>query len=313
MTYVSVIIPNYNHSKYLVQRISSVLNQTYPNFEVIILDDCSTDNSREIIERYRIHPKVVQIMYNQVNSGSTFKQWERGIEMARGEWIWIAESDDWCEPSFLETLIDGVRGNQNISLAYAQSYYMLGNNRIKWISQQRQLEAVMIGTEFIPNRMLLGNGIFNASMALFRKEIYRQISPEYTRYSFCGDWIFWGELASKGAVFISGKVLNYFRNHEGDVSGKAYQSGLYWTESLAVLDHFYKMRFIDKGELVKGYRCKYQEYRKNRKGLLPEVQAQLDKLFRAHEYFGKDRYMLLWDEYKQCVGQKIIDVLRRDL
>jgi glycosyltransferase involved in cell wall biosynthesis len=91
---VSVIIPNYNHAAYLNERIDSVLNQTFRDFEVILLDDCSTDNSREIIESYRGHEKISQIEYNEVNSGSTFIQWKKGLDLAQGDWIWIAESDD---------------------------------------------------------------------------------------------------------------------------------------------------------------------------------------------------------------------------
>ena len=74
------------------------------------------------------------IIYNEHNSGSTFKQWEKGIEMATGEYVWIAESDDWCEPSLLETLVDALKKNPNIVLGFVQSYYMKGDNLIKWIS-----------------------------------------------------------------------------------------------------------------------------------------------------------------------------------
>ena len=102
---VTVIIPNFNHARFLDERIRSVLNQTYQDFEVMILDDCSTDNSLEVINRYKNHPKVTQIVVNEQNSGSPFKQWQKGISMAKGELIWIAESDDSCEPTFLETLV----------------------------------------------------------------------------------------------------------------------------------------------------------------------------------------------------------------
>ncbi|MBC7566521.1 MAG: glycosyltransferase family 2 protein, partial [Pedobacter sp.] len=97
MPKVSVIIPNYNHSDYLHQRIESVLNQSYQDFELILLDDKSTDDSTVIITSYRDHPKVTQIIINEENSGNTFKQWEKGIAASVGELIWIAESDDWCE------------------------------------------------------------------------------------------------------------------------------------------------------------------------------------------------------------------------
>ena len=91
---VSVIIPNYNYARFLTERIDSVLSQTFQNFELIILDDCSTDNSREVIERYRSNPKVSHIIYNQSNTGSPFAQWEKGLSVARGKYIWVAEADD---------------------------------------------------------------------------------------------------------------------------------------------------------------------------------------------------------------------------
>ena len=118
---VSVIVPNYNHAQYLVQRIDSVLAQTCQDFELILLDDCSPDHSREVLERYREHPKVAHIVYNEANSGSTFKQWDKGIALARGEYIWIAESDDWCEPTLLETLLDGIHRDKDCVLSYCQT------------------------------------------------------------------------------------------------------------------------------------------------------------------------------------------------
>ena len=70
---VSVIIPNYNHQKYLKERIDSILNQTYPDYELLILDDRSPDNSMDVINLYKKHPRISQIVCNEVNSGSTFK------------------------------------------------------------------------------------------------------------------------------------------------------------------------------------------------------------------------------------------------
>ncbi|MFM7595916.1 MAG: glycosyltransferase family 2 protein [Flavobacteriales bacterium] len=101
-TLVSVIIPNYNHAPFLKERIDSVLNQSYSHVEVILLDDCSSDNSREIIEEYRRNEKVKHIVYNQKNSGNTFIQWQKGVELALGEWVWIAESDDRAHPDLFQ-------------------------------------------------------------------------------------------------------------------------------------------------------------------------------------------------------------------
>ena len=93
MPTVSVIVPNYNHAPYLRQRIESILDQSHQDFELILLDDCSTDGSRDIMESYRGDPRVSHIVYNEANSGSTFRQWDKGIELAQGECVWVAESD----------------------------------------------------------------------------------------------------------------------------------------------------------------------------------------------------------------------------
>ncbi len=87
MFLVSVVIPNYNHSAFLKKRIDSVLNQTYQNIELILLDDCSADTSRDVIEAFKDHPKVSHIVYNEVNTGNTFTQWVKEIELEIGKWV----------------------------------------------------------------------------------------------------------------------------------------------------------------------------------------------------------------------------------
>src|SRR5690606_14670397 len=94
---VSIILPNYNHASYLPDRLNSIFNQSYQNFEVIILDDCSRDVSLEILNIYKGHPKVSHFIANEVNSGSPFKQWQKGLKLAKGDFVWIAESDDYCD------------------------------------------------------------------------------------------------------------------------------------------------------------------------------------------------------------------------
>ena len=94
MPKVSIIIPNYNHATFLERRIEGVLNQSYKDWELIILDDASTDDSRSIIERFAQKHPPIQTVFNQKNSGGPFPQWNRGAEMAKGDYLWFAESDD---------------------------------------------------------------------------------------------------------------------------------------------------------------------------------------------------------------------------
>ena len=235
MPAVSVIIPNYNHAEYLQQRIDSVLAQSFQDFELIILDDCSTDGSREIIERYRQHPKLQSIVYNPVNSGSTFRQWSKGIELCRCDYVWIAESDDWCEPSLLQTLMEGLLKNPSCTVAYCQSFYVRNGNEVFYHTTTSQLSECINGLDYVNKYLIYHSTIYNASMVVFRKSTYQSIPKDYTAFRFCGDWVFWSDMVSRGDVFVSGKLLNYFRSHNTDVSTGMYTSGNSFIEQFRCL------------------------------------------------------------------------------
>lgn len=229
MPKVSVIIPNYNHAIYLQDRIDSVLNQTYQDFEVIILDDLSTDNSREIIEKYKDNPKISHIIYNDVNSGSTFKQWNKGIDLAKGEWIWIAESDDKAEKDFLETLIKGKNKDNKIVLAYSQSSRMNSEGFITgtWLTQTANNktnfsnEILEEGELFIKNNLINQNVVPNASAVLFKKSIYNDVDKVDIDIKYNSDWLFWMKILLKGKVYFTPKELNNFRYHDKSVIASA--------------------------------------------------------------------------------------------
>lgn len=237
MPKISILIPNYNHAPYLQQRIDSVLAQSYQDFEVLILDDCSPDNSREVIEKYRNNSKISHIIFNETNSGSTFLQWKKGIDLAKGEWIWIAESDDWCEPNFLETVLENIEKETVVS--FAQTYTCIENSGV-WFCEYKGkgLQYSIDGKEFVKTKMLPYNGIINASQAIFKKEYFYKISDKYLEFKYCGDWIFWVEMALLGKVNVSGKFLCYFRKHDKDLSSKYGKSGLRTLEEANALVYF---------------------------------------------------------------------------
>jgi succinoglycan biosynthesis protein ExoO len=99
---VSVIIPTYNVEKYIKQCIDSVLVQTYPHFEIILVDDCSTDNTVNIIKSYK--DSRIRLLINDVNKGPSYSR-NRAIEASKGEWIAFLDSDDWWDINRLQKLI----------------------------------------------------------------------------------------------------------------------------------------------------------------------------------------------------------------
>ena len=230
---VSVIITNYNHAPFLKERIDSVLNQTYQDFEVIILDDKSTDSSREIIEHYRKHPKVTHIVFNEENSGSTFKQWQKGFDLAKGEYIWIAESDDVAHPDFLKKLIEAINGDKKVVLAASAITIIDENGKItghESISKSRQVRRYL-SDEFIRENMLIGNHLLNASSAIFRKDILSSFPKKYTSMKSSGDYLFWIELANCGKVIEIPEELDYFRRSSSNVTPRLYASGRAFEEA----------------------------------------------------------------------------------
>ena len=245
---VSVIIPNYNHSRYLKERIESVLNQTYCNIEVIILDDCSTDRSIDIIEQYRSNTRIKQIIINESNSGSTFRQWQKGFMYATGEYIWIAESDDIAHPDFLKTIIDRMSEDENIVLGFSSMYRIdeNGNNQGVINVTSRGGKHIMRGEDFIRNNMLFGCHILNASSAIFRRKALQRVSPEYTDYVGSGDYLFWIEIARQGNVVKVNQPLDYFRNHSNKVTPRVVATGIQFEEVHRIVENIYSLGYCTK-------------------------------------------------------------------
>lgn len=243
---VSVILPNYNHSAYLDERIHSILNQSYSNFELIILDDCSLDNSMEVIQKYASCPKVSHIVANEKNSGSTFIQWDKGFELAKGEYIWIAESDDYASPDFLSKLMAHMGADPQIVLGFSSLYWVDENSRIISESPLKtyKFSPVTSGDFFIKHNMLYGCHILNASSAVFRKSVIPHIPTDYKTYRGSGDYLFWIELAKYGKVLKIEEPLDYFRIHSQKVTTRAVASGYQFVEGYQIYKRLIELGYV---------------------------------------------------------------------
>ncbi len=247
--FVSVIIPNYNHSDYLDIRINSILNQTYTNYELIILDDCSTDNSREVICKYGDNPHVSCIYFNETNSGSPFHQWEKGFSIAKGELIWIAESDDSCEPSFLQRMVEEFERNDNqCVLCFCRSVKIDTQGNI--IGEEGlEKDSFFDGKSFIRQYLSRYNYVVNASSAVFRKKILDKVDRAYMQYRGCGDWVFWVEVSNTGKVAYINSPLNYYRQHNLSTTSLQTRSGKGIEELIRVFEHMMKKNYLGPKEI----------------------------------------------------------------
>ncbi len=248
---VSVIIPNYNHSSFLEERINSVLNQTYTDFEVLILDDCSTDSSRAVIEPFRRHSKIAQIVYNEANSGSTFLQWIRGIDLAKGDFIWIAESDDLCSDLFLERCI-GFLMNKDCALSFTRSRIIDSNNRETGVFSGPldgyTEDFVLDGKRLIEQFFCKANLIPNASAVVFRRGLFtKEIARELIKFKINGDWFLWiNLLLNKPCAYIP-EPLNSFRRYNSSGSRKNIENFRNIEESMMISRFLQKKKFRSHG------------------------------------------------------------------
>lgn len=221
---VSVIVPNYNHALYLEERLESILRQTFQDFELIVLDDASTDHSLQIIKA-SLSGHDYQLVINERNSGSTFMQWDKGLSLAAGKYIWMAESDDVAEPMLLEKLISSIERTDS-ALAYCQSRGIDETSSV--ISEIKgwtdcyshhlwNQDFSMDGNFFCIQYMAIKCVIPNASAVVFRKDFY--ISPVTVPpcLRLAGDWILWTRIMLNRRISFVAEPLNHFRFLAGSV------------------------------------------------------------------------------------------------
>lgn len=220
---VSVIVPNYNHAKFLKQRLESILTQTFTNFELIIIDDCSTDDSMSVINSFS-DKRILHVIRNTTNSGSAFAQWKKGMELCNGKYVWIAESDDYCSEDFLANAVSSLDAGSE--LFYCQSIVvdedgMEVNTKVTWfddISPTRWKSSFTssANTE-VAEILSLKNTIPNASAVVFKRSQHiLEYFENVQGMRYCGDWIFWMQfLLGAKSLAYSVNTTNYFRVHSG--------------------------------------------------------------------------------------------------
>jgi glycosyltransferase involved in cell wall biosynthesis len=224
---VSVIVPNYNHARYLEERLRSLFEQTYLPHEIIFLDDASTDGSAILAQRLATRsPIPFHLVANDRNSGSPFRQWLRGIALAKGDLIWIAESDDCCRPDFLERVVPLFR-DPDVVLGYSQSA-MIGPEKVKYADDYHfhtddvslthwRASYCVAGLDEIELALSQKNTIPNASAVVFRKPAHLDFGDELAKMRLTGDWLFYVMQLRTGKIAFLPEVLNFHRRHDQTV------------------------------------------------------------------------------------------------
>ncbi|MBR5408493.1 glycosyltransferase [Candidatus Saccharibacteria bacterium] len=264
---VSVIIPNYNYADFIIERIDSVLFQTYPIYELIILDDASTDDSVEIIEKKiasikKSYPKIKVVSApNKKNSGGcVFSQWQKGLKLATGDYIWIAEADDSCDARFLETAMQKFSKNNKVVLFYSDSYRINQDNVIKsrtctdwmdmWRSGRYSTDFYNDGKDEIINYLSGTNPIMNVSSVVWKNiKQLNSIFEEAKEYKVAGDWYIYSRVLEYGDIAYSAKPLNYYRKHDKGSASTVVKLNVEYGEVVKVQESISKKYKLNKDRL----------------------------------------------------------------
>ncbi|WP_428377532.1 glycoside hydrolase family 99-like domain-containing protein [Lichenicoccus sp.] len=231
---ISVVVPSYNYARYMKQRLASILAQTQPVLEVIVLDDASTDDSVAVARAAAAEwNRDVRVVAAQRNSGSVFRQWHRAATEARGDWVWIAEADDAAEPLMLERLVQAMQQacaiGREVTMVFCDSQAIDEEGTLTSDSYKPYFattagttldqDGLHEGADFVRDCLSERNLILNASGVLFSREALRQAlaacGEELFAFRMAGDWRLYIEmLRAPGArIAYVAAPLNIHRRH----------------------------------------------------------------------------------------------------
>jgi glycosyltransferase involved in cell wall biosynthesis len=243
---VSVAVTNYNYEKHIADRLTSIFNQTYPVYEVVVLDDKSPDGSIDMINATTAtYQRDIELVINKQNSGSVFKQWEKGVRLTKGEYLWIAEADDLAVPNFLEVVMAGAN---KFTMAYTDSKQIDENDKrladdYRYYYDQSMVKllgkpATYSGKQVIEDCLSIKNQFMNVSSVVFAKQdlvnCFDKHMDELLEFKVAGDWFVYVQLLLQkdASCKLIGESLNVHRRHPGSVTRLNYKVQLKEIENI---------------------------------------------------------------------------------
>ena len=203
MVKISIIIPVYNGEKYIREAVDSALNQTYKDFEIIVIDDGSKDSTPNILETYGSKIK----WKSQENKGQA-SAINEGIKMAKGEYIAYLDADDVCLPERFENQVKYLDEHSNVGLVYSDSYQINENGKIQRIMKSRPHD----------NFVLLQNNYIPRIAVMHKRECLNGVGLFDESITGSDDWDMWIKISEKFKMGYIGKPLVKYRVHKENIS-----------------------------------------------------------------------------------------------
>ncbi len=201
---ISIIMPSYNTAQYIGKTIESIQAQTHTNWELIIVDDCSKDNTDQVMEQYLADGRIRYIK-NEKNSGAALSR-NRALREAKGRWIAFLDSDDLWEPEKLSRQLAFMKEN-----GYAFTYhdYMIQLNGT-WIPY------VYTGPKVVNRRKMYDYCYFSTITVMYDRDVIGLVQIEDLRKN--NDYAMWLQAIEKSKCYRFPECLSYYIKHDGSVS-----------------------------------------------------------------------------------------------
>lgn len=231
---VSVVVPNFNYQNFIRDRLDTIIDQTVPIFELILLDDASTDDSLRVIQEWMKERQFeCRLVVNDKNSGSVFSQWKRGYELAKGDYLWIAEADDLSRAEFLDGVLATLERDSDVALSYCDSQQIDSSGRMLATNYKDYLKDLSVdrwdvpfttaGKSEVENYLFLKNTIPNVSAVLFRRSAIHRVFETHAErigeFKIAGDWLVYALVLKSGKISFTPRSANLHRRHDQSVVG----------------------------------------------------------------------------------------------
>lgn len=204
---VSIIIPNFNHARFVGEAINSVLQQDYEDVEIIVVDDGSTDDSREVIARYGNKVKYIY----QENAGLSAAR-NTGIRASKGEFIGVLDADDMYESTFISALVSVLNANMDADGVYCGYQFVDQENNLLPQIENRPVQSDEL------YKMLLDGNFFVPESVFLRRYVYDDVGLFDEALRACEDWDVWLRATKKFRIIHASEVLTRHRILAGSMS-----------------------------------------------------------------------------------------------
>ena len=217
--FFSVMICCYNSEKYLRETLDSVINQTHQNWEIVIINDGSTDKTEEIILEYK-NDGVPIIYFKQENQGFAAAR-NKAVELSNGEWIAIIDHDDVCFPRRFEIQADDIKKNADANLFFANTVYFTNDG----VEISRHFERVNpcemnLSKGNAMSNLLAYGGFIPTSSVTFNKKAALSVGGFDTSYRYVVDYDFFLKMGLKFNFCANEELVSKWRVHEGQLTQK---------------------------------------------------------------------------------------------